>query len=79
MSDTHNSEDPSAGDDATVQDFENFQVASTHFSDSATELMAASVRMQMLMLDDTRMTLSEVADLLARSIRVRKDSGQNVD
>ena len=49
-----------------------FQAASTEFSDNATELMAASVRMQMLMLDDAKMTLAEVADSLSVAARNRR-------
>ena len=54
-----------------------FQAASTDFSDNATELMAASVRMQMLMLDDAKMTLTEVADSLSIAARNRRASDES--
>ncbi|MEP1261082.1 MAG: hypothetical protein ABJL64_07350 [Rhizobiaceae bacterium] len=46
-----------------------FHAASTEFSEHATELMAASVRMQMLVLDDARLTLAEIADGLSVAVR----------
>lgn len=54
-----------------------FQAASSDFSEHATELMAASVRMQMLVLDDARMTLSEIADSLSVAARNRRASDKS--
>ncbi len=59
---------------ATLLSIAEFREASTDFSDNATELMAATVRMQMLILDDARLTLSEVADCLSVVARNRRAS-----
>ncbi len=56
----------------TLINVAEFQMASSDFSESATELMAASVRMQMLILDDARLTLSEIADSLSVMARNRR-------
>jgi len=73
MNETDNASHASDQDEATIEDFHQFQSASTAFSDSATELMAASIRMQMLMLDDTRSTLGEVAGMFAHSVRGQRE------
>ena len=60
----------------TLLNIAQFQVASSDFSDNATELMAASVRMQMLILDDARMSLAEIADSLSIAARNRRASNK---
>ena len=54
--------------------FAEFQAASSDFSDNATELMAASVRVQILILDDARMTMTKIADSLSVAARKRRAS-----
>lgn len=69
MNDT-NAEDP---DLETIEEFATFQTASTDFTDSATTLMTAAIRMQMLMLDEARLSLSEMANMLSGAVRERRD------
>ena len=72
----HIDESVSDDDTFTIKDFIRFREASTRFHEGATELMAASVRVQMLMLDDAKMTLSEVADGFSGAIRKQRMSGE---
>ena len=60
-------------DRETLQNFEIFKQSSSKFSHSANEMMTATVRMQMLMLDDTRMVLGEMADILSHASRDRRE------
>ncbi|MCJ8308057.1 MAG: hypothetical protein HRU27_08710 [Rhizobiaceae bacterium] len=63
-------------DEFTIEDFYRFREASSRFHEGATELMAAMVRVQMLMLDDAKMTLSEVADGFSGAIRKQRMSDE---
>ncbi|MEP0940193.1 MAG: hypothetical protein ABJH63_10335 [Rhizobiaceae bacterium] len=63
-------------DTFTIEDFIRFREASSRFYEGATELMAASVRVQMLMLDDAKLTLSEVADGFSGAIRKQRMSDE---
>ncbi len=64
---------PEKPDLATAAEFEEFKAASTQFAKSAGELMAATVRMQLLVLDDTRLVLSEFAEIVSGTVRDRRD------
>ena len=61
----------------TIEDFRRFQEAAGRFHEGATELMAATVRVQMLMLDDAKMTLAEVADGFSGAIRKQRMSDES--
>ena len=63
-------------DEFTIEDFNRFREASSRFHEGATELMAAMVRVQMLMLDDAKMTMSEVADGFSGAIRKQRMSNE---
>ncbi len=64
---------PDKPDLSRAAEFEEFKAASTQFADSAAELMAATVRMQLLVLDDTRLVLSEFAEIVSGTVRDRRD------
>ena len=64
-------------DEFSIDDFYRFREASSRFHEGATELMAAMVRVQMLMLDDAKMTLTEVADSLSIAARNRRASDES--
>ena len=76
MSRENNSSDDGESDEFTIEDFIRFKEASGRFHEGATELMAASVRVQMLMLDDAKLTLSEVADGFSGAIRKQRMSNE---
>ena len=61
----------------TIEDFVRFREASGRFHEGATELMAAMVRVQMLMLDDAKLTLAEVADGFSGAIRKQRMSDES--
>ena len=75
---TCTNKDPVAGtgfpqlDQERVRDFRTFQAASSRFEQAATEMMAGVMRIQLLMLDDTRLALSEMADILSQATRNRR-------
>lgn len=62
----------------TIEDFYRFQEAASRFHEGATELMAATVRVQMLILDDAKMTLAEVADGFSGAIRKQRMSDESL-
>ena len=76
MSSENNSSDDGESVEFTIEDFIRFKEASGRFHEGATELMAASVRVQMLMLDDAKLTLSEVADGFSGAIRKQRMSNE---
>ena len=61
---------------ANLINMARFQSASTEFSEHATELMAASVRMQILVLDDARLILAEIADGLSVAVRNQRTANK---
>ena len=71
-------EEPGKGDfgEFTIEDFHEFREASNRFYAATTEMMAASVRVQMLMLDDAKLTLTEVADGFSGAIRKQRMSDE---
>ena len=72
-----NTEEAIDGDAFTIEDFNRFREASKRFHEGATEMMAAAVRVQMLMLDDAKMTLAEVADGFSGAIRKQRMSDES--
>ena len=60
--------------EAVLEEIESFKIASTAFSQSATEAMAASVRLQKLILDDASLTLGEMACALGENARAQRAS-----
>ena len=72
MTDQNDPFESAIGFDAILADIEAFKCALGEFSDNATEVMAASVRLQTLMLDDARLTMGELASGLAKNARNRR-------
>ncbi len=56
-----------------------FRQISTQFAESASELVAISMRIQMLAMEDMRAGLGEVADIVSGSIRNRRDHKMTED
>ena len=76
MDEENKSEQSAQINGVTLEDLILFRDASTVFHESATELMAASVRLQMLVLDDAKLTLSEFADGLSSAVRRQRMSDE---
>jgi len=73
----HSSQDMSPKE--MLEEMRAFQRISTQFAESASELVAVSMRIHMLVMEDMRAGLGEIADVVSASIRDRRSDIQPED